>query len=347
MKFDPVIHTKEFIASNVEVAFELAISSAEFVKSDLANDLDVLKLSDEFGQTVAHKLAENQSELWINSVASKSFEILKWVTHSGWSVAHWLAIKQPKWVHSEAAQHEEILRLSSETGQSVAHMLAQNQPEWIKSSAAKNPEILALNSDYGSVAKYLVEKSKACIHHEPLMRKQILTLECKGHLLAERIAEKYGSEGFGVPFIAMKLINQGAAYKHSEPFEYEIGEAILSQCKILMADNVDNLVNLKQLQALYSTIFHNVSKMLVTQTKNSLEIWQGLLWQSESLIRQHLKTNTHLFDVEHTVDIFCEPADSLMRKLKSERVLISDLAVLDDFSSGIDKNISATTRNIY
>jgi hypothetical protein len=43
--------------------------------------------------------------------------------------------------------------------------------------------------------------------------------------------------------------------------------------------------------------------------------------QSENLIRQHLNDNPSLYDKEHTVDIFCEPAEVLLKKLQSERHL--------------------------
>jgi hypothetical protein len=329
MQFDPVTHTKEFLLANIVVAIAFAESSSAFAAHPLAQDFEVLSSADSSGDSIAYFLAIYQSE-WIHSEAVKSPEILKLTDKNEITVAHWLAMFQSDWVHSDAAKSFEILKLADNEGITVALNLAWHQPEWIHSEAAKSFEILKLADNDGiTVAHVLVDRNKHSIHHQPLMQKEILTLNHKGKILAEFIAEKYKSDGFDLPVMAMKLIEQGAAYKHSKTIEHHIGESLLYECKLLLEDSHEPLIAFKQLQAAYSTFAHNVAKIISTQEQESLQEWKGLLLQSESLIRQHLNENPELYDIEHTADIFCEPGDDLLKKLQSERVLASDLTSLN------------------
>jgi hypothetical protein len=132
-----------------------------------------------------------------------------------------------------------------------------------------------------------------------------------------------------VSVMAMKLISQGAAYKHSKPIVLTVGESLLKQSKALIEDNLEPVISFKQLQATHSTFAHNVAKIISTQEQESLQEWKGLLLQSENMIRQHLNQNPDLYDMEHTVDIFCEPGDDLLKKFQSERILASDLTSLN------------------
>jgi hypothetical protein len=296
MQFDPSIHTKEFLLSNPKVAYELAEKSSEFAVSELAKDFNLLSMHNERGKTLAHELAAFQ----------------------------------PEWFRLEAAKNQEVLSLAEVNGITVAHWLAYYHSEWIKCEAAHNLDVLSLTSGNGdTVASYLLIYNEQCVQYEHLMQKQILTLEYDEEILAETVARKWKSDCIDVPVMAMKLISQGAAYKHSKPIPIRSGEIILKQCKVLMEDNLEPVVSFKQLQALYSAFTHNVSKILSTQEQKSLHKWQSLLLQSENLIRQHLDNNPYLYDIEHTIDIFCEPGDDLLKKLQSERILASDLTSLN------------------
>jgi propanediol dehydratase small subunit len=379
MQFDPVIHTKEFLLSNPAIALVLAEKSAEFATNKLASDfeilrlvddgftaayklaryqpewmsseaaksLEVLKLVNRGGDTVAHSLAAHQSE-WVNSEDAKSFTILRLKGGGGNTVAHWLAMFQSGWIDSEAAQNFDLLMLANDDGKTVAHALALSESEWISSGAAKSLGILTLADVYGeTVAHYLVDNNKQSIHHQPIMQKQILTLQNEGKMLAEFITEKYKPDGMDVPVMAMKLISQGAAYKHSKALDINVGESLLKECKLLINDSNEPLIAFKQLQAAHSTFSHNVAKILRTQEQESLEEWQGLLLKTESLIRKHLNENPNLYDIEHTVDIFCEPGDDLLKKLQSERILKSDLGSLNELSAELSTEQALKTQNIY
>jgi hypothetical protein len=367
------------LLSNPEVALSLAKDSEEFSQSSIVNDFSVLRLADASGNTVAHKLAENHSA-WLQSDAVKSSKVLFLANNNGWTVAHWLAQFQPEWLLSDAAKSPEILRLASNIGYTVAHWLAQYQPEWLQSDAAKSPDILMLTSNIGytvahllaqyqpewlqseaatspeilrladkqnwSVAYVILIHQSESINHQPLMQKQILTLDYLDCLLAETFTQKFGRKhGLDTSTMAMKLIEQGAAYKHSKPIALKVGYSLLRQCKILIEDNLDEKISRKQLMALHSTIHHNVSKIISTNQHESLQPWKELLVQSENLILQHLNDNPELYDIEHTVDIFCEPADDLLKKIQSERILSVEMGGLE--SSIASNDVEPIKQAIY
>jgi hypothetical protein len=296
MQFDPAIHTKEFLLSNPKVAYELAEKSSEFATNELASDFLILSLD----------------------------------LGGGWTIAHRLAAYQKAWRKSEAANSNEVMRLANDSGSTVAHQLARWQSEWLQSEASKSYDIMSLSDKDGwTVARFLVERDKQCIYHQNIMQKQILTLECEGKILAENITEKYKSDGMDVSVMAMKLIAQGAAYKHSKALGIDVGVSLLKECKLLINDSNEPLIAFKQLQAAYSTFAHNVVKILRTQEQE----WKGLLLKSENLIRQHLNENPELYDMENTVDIFCEPSDELLKKLQAERILNSNLNSFDELNA--------------
>jgi hypothetical protein len=314
------------------VAHELAKHQPEWLLSEASSSPEILRLASDYGYTVAHRLAQHQPE-WLQSDASKATEILRLANDIGVTVAHYLAQHQPEWLLSEASNSPEILLLASIRGFTVAHYLAQYQPNWLLSDASKSTEILRLASKAGGVTvafEILIHQSEG-INHQPLMQKQILTLDCYGRLLAEKFTEKYGdTHGLDTSTMAMKLIEQGAAYKHSQPLSLKIGNSLLKKCRILIEDSLDVQISLKQLMATYSTFHHNFAKITSTQEQKSLQKWQDILLKSETLLCQHLNTYPELYDIEHTVDIFCEPADVLLKKIQSERILGQKLSAIQD-----------------
>jgi hypothetical protein len=394
MAFAPEVHTKQYLLSNANVALELAMNSPEFAVSSLANDIellvmtiknrgtlahvlaqyqsqwvsldaakshDILRLRDKFGTTVAHLLAWHQPEWvftnecmdyeilklrnnfgatiahhlaafqkeWLLSAASKDPEILRLKTFDGTTVAHNLAAYQSKWITSEEAKNLDILKLQHDDGWAVAHTLAEHQPGWIFSDEAKNLDLLKLMTKSGrSVAYDLVEHNEACLKHEPIFHKSILTLEYENRILAEAISTYYGTKfGISIPSIAMKLIVQGAAYKHSKPMSFELGEELFDQAKEIIDDTTEPLVKLKQLQAIHSTFYHQLEKMKSLSNTESIDKWESILLRAESLLENHLNAHTQLFDIEHAVDIFCEPGDDFVKRLASERALKNVLSL--------------------
>jgi hypothetical protein len=327
MKFDPEVHTKEFLLSNIDVALELAKNSAEFSVSPLSQECEVLRLANNRGWTVAHQLACYQTN-WLTSDITKDFDVLRLNNEDGWTVAHYLAQYQPNWLASDASKDFHVLQLSAKNGWTVAHYLAQCQPKWLTSDASKDFDVLRLSVINGwTVAHALALHQPNCIHHEPLFHKQTLTLSFKGELLAEFISGRFGLyEGLDTATMAMKLIEQGAAYQHSTPMTIKVGGTLIKQGVLLLHDCYEPIIGFKQLQALYSTCAHNVAKIKRTDEHKSLEKWNGILGKSEKLLRQHLTAHPELFDIEHTIDIFCEPGNDLLRRIMAERTINTTLS---------------------
>ncbi len=253
MQFDPAIHTKSFLLENHQATFELAMRSFDFAKSNLADDIEILRLRDSDGLTVAHTLAR--------------FHL--------------------NWVNSDAASNIEILGLTNDSGWTVAHELLDR---------------------------------KSCLSIEPIFTKQILTISFDGKIIAEKIVNKY-SGSVSLDVMAMKLISQGAAYIHSLPMNSAIAYKVLNQTKKLVEDCFNQEVNLKITKALYSTFFHNIERLKSNNVPSTSDTWPSLLSTAEQMIKKVLLENPALYDADIQPDFYCEPAQEVINRLKSERVL--------------------------
>jgi hypothetical protein len=325
------------------VAHTLAEFQPQWLGSEAAQNYDVLRISNKIGITVAHTLASTQTH-WLNSKASRDFDVLRLADGYGTSVAHTLAHLQPQWLRSEEAQNFEILRLATKQGLTVAHSLVF-QTDWLNSEAVQNFEVLQLTSNHGlTVAFWLAKNQPNSIHLESLFHKKILCVEYEGQILAEFISQKYGkTQGLDTATMAMKLIEQGAAYKHSTPMAIKVGETLIKQSKLVLDDGYEPIIGLKQLQALYSTCAHNVTKILSSEEQKSLSKWNDILGKAENLLRQHLNTHPELFSIPHTVDKFCEPGDELLKKIASERVFDSNFK----FVQQVEHHEKAPEQGLY
>jgi hypothetical protein len=372
MKFDPAIHTKEYLLENTDVLMQLGKSSEDFAKSALCEDFELLntKLPLTFDTPFAHILAEYQTE-WLKSNAVTNIDVLKIDHYNLNTVAHILAQSQPTWLQSAEASNIEVLRLSNQFGTTVAHEFARFNSTWYQTNEAKNYDLLRLRDNQGrtvahelamfrsqwlfseeakqhsllslcddngfTVAQLLVENPQ-CINHEPLYHKAIATIQYKDTLLAELMVEKHGKVDCSDRIkMITNLISQGAAYKHTKAMDPVFGAKVLKEFTVLCGDECDPLIRFKQLQGLYSTFFDNVLKSRANADQTShqyalaiLPVWQELLNKAEDMIRQHLNSHPELLDIDHTIDIFCEPGDDLLKRLMSERILKVDLSQIQD-----------------
>lgn len=355
MQFDPAIHTKEYLMGNPSVALELAQKSSDFAKSDLADDISILKLSNTFGGTVAHSFAKYQLE-WLEKKASKNLDILKIIDNSGWSVAHtlakmqseWvnsdaaqlidiliikdqsgesvastLAINQPAWVHSNASENHDVLKIVDIWGWTVAHLLAFYQPEWIFSKAAFKNEILQLKNNAGRSVAFELIGRESCLTHAPIFTKEILTIVNHDNiLLAEGLVNNYAkSHDLSVAKMAVKLISLGAAYKHSKIMTVADGQTIFKETKQIIEDCLEPEVAQKIAQALYSTCFHNIERIKLTPSSRGLEKWKSLLKNAEAIMRDVILKHPNLGYSTSKIDFFCEPSADLVSRLKAETLL--------------------------
>lgn len=355
MKFNPEVHTKEYLLKYLDTLHALAKNSEEFGSSKLAQDFDilsvvfdttsnttahvlcqnhhdwfksnaaqelrVLSLKDKKGLTLAHDLARYEEE-WLETPKAKCFDVLSLRDNNGNTVAHTLAMCQKKWIHSNECLDKNILKLSNSYGVTVAHNILHSQitRDFLNTPACQSKEILKLVDSTGnSVAHNLVLfNAELAINHEPLYDKNILSLyhRSAGKILAEMLHFVCSKkEPRKISYFAMPMIAQGAAYKHSAIIPASEGNEILAETKMLIEDSADHIVAFKIAQALYSTFSHNMDKAKSGYTKAVMQKNQKLLNQAEEIVRNlFLKDPT----IEIEPDIYCEPAQELIKKLAAE-----------------------------
>jgi hypothetical protein len=314
------------------IAHVLAKYQPIWLRGGMGDNYSALEIKNNEGTSVAHYLAEYQEE-WVFSKSAQDHSILKLTDSSGVSVAHTLARHQPKWLLSAASKDYTILKLTDYEGNSVAHVLAQYQSNWIHSEASQDYSILGLLNDNSlSVAKNLATHYKN-IRLLTASDKKILTFEEGGKLLAEYISDTHDSYKVDFVTMAMRLISQGAAYKHSQAISAYAAHDLRKQAKILIADSLSPDVALKYALAFYSTCHYAAFKAKSSNRNDALDAWAHSLMMSENEIRRILNVNPHLWEVNLPADILCEPGNDFLTHLKSERALRS-LKI----DSTVDKN---------
>jgi hypothetical protein len=324
------------------IAHVLAKYQSIWLRSGMGDNYSALEIKNNEGTSVAHYLAEYQEE-WVFSKAAQDYSILKLTDSLGVSVAHTLARHQPKWLLSAASKDYSILKLTDDDGVSVAHVLAQYQSDWIHSEAVQDHSILGLLDNQGlSVAKNLANNYKKITAYAldteflNASDKKILTFEEDGKLLAEYISDTHDSYKVDFVTMAMRLISQGAAYKHSQAISASAAHDLRKQAKILIADSLSPDVALKYALAFYSTCHYSAFKAKSSKRSDALDAWVHSLMESEHEIREILSVNPYLCEVSLPADILCEPGDDLLTHLKSERAL-RDLKI----NSSLDSNASS------
>jgi hypothetical protein len=307
--FDPAIHTKEYLLSSNDVLRKLAEESVEFAKSELAQDSDILTVADRtFGYTVAHLLAEHQ----------------------------------PCWSETPAASNIEILKLEALLSGPVACILAQKQPAWTNSSAVKDHSVLKMKDYFGySIAYHLQNCHQSWIETIEANDKTILTIVDRNKILAEHISDEYTvTHQYDVVTMAMKLIKQGAAYKHSKYLAIQVGEEIFSRTGELIEKCSDELTSLSYALATYATFMHNYTKILNYKNIEMVKSWGSLTRLAEKLIIDICNTKPDLLDIDLETGFFCEPAHDLIQKLKSEKILLSLSNLEQDFGQSDDHDMT-------
>jgi hypothetical protein len=367
MQFEPSKHTKEYLQNNLVDLGKLADYSREFAESPLSQDYDilscisafgfpnsvahrlasihkswglsqaaqnhkVLSIVDQSGMTTAHRLAKNNSK-WLHTDAAKDYAILKLEDSSGITVAHTLAQHQKEWLNSDAVRDFEILSLGPVNGYKVAHMLAVNQPEWILSDEVKDFRVLTLEGMTKATVSQYLTSNKLILNMEHLLNKQVLSIEDWLSVSnAEYIVREADEGKINTVTMIMKMISQGAAYKHSKELVPSVGESVLDETQELMDECDDPSVNLKYALAAYSTCKHSLSREIACQNalgvkeKNRLDIWEANSVRGEKLIKDLLSKYPHLEDVDHEADINCEPGDELIKRIQSQKTF-SDLGL--------------------
>lgn len=319
----------------------LMTHSREWLQSPAAKSMDVLGLTDKFGYTVAHYFAEYES--FVSHEFSKKQDVLSLKNNSGWSVAHYLA-KYKSWLSSEAANNYEILQITNAIGITVAHSIASEHPEWLNSKAANDLKILLMADNKGrTVASKLITHPES-LQHKILFHKQALTSTCEDLLLVEKIAQLHGNQiGYTLSELAIALIEQGAAFKHSLNDKSVLDVSILDKTKTLISECPEPLIGFRYAIAVYSTCHHEKERFKALKLDGH-EIWDyDMIWaeatnQAEGLIKKHIMEHPELLTINHQYDYFCQPAEDLIRKIESEKNFMMVGSLCDEISHSESMN---------
>lgn len=254
MVFNTEIHTKEYLLKNVTDAFSLAYTSKEFSNSDLVKDRDILKIRNSENLSIAHVLASFE-RLDLSSEIATSLEILKMQDHTGWSVAH-----------------------------------------------------------------SIVEASDEFLVVDNVFNKDVLACEYDGWILAEYICDIYGGfYNLELPDIAIKMIRQGAAYKHSTLIGIEDGLNLISKFEEIK-NELNPEVTLKQIQAFYSTCVHNKAKLDDSSEPEVINFWNETTLDAQEALAIYYSHYPQFLEMENVVNFGCEPADDFLKKIQNEKV---------------------------
>jgi hypothetical protein len=295
------------------VAHFLASKQTGWLETEAVKKFDVLNIKDEQGYSVAHILSENG--LWLDHDESLMHDVLKIADINGNTVAHNIATHQPHWHLTEPSKNFDILMLKNNNDVTVAHILARYNKEWMMfSDVAQKNEVLTVITTTGKPVAFELLSHPESIYHEPLLDKRVLTITYMGKLIAEHITEQ---EAYDIKVstseIALKLIEQGAAYKHSTNLPVSVGEEIFKKAQWIVEDCRDNVLKIRFAQALYSSLFHASITHEQKSLSDGINPWTDLLNLAEQQISQLLDENV-ISDELFNGDFFCEPGVVLVKK---------------------------------
>jgi hypothetical protein len=218
MKFDPELHTVNYLIKNEHVILKLCQDCQEFGLSDVASDkallshviqsVDASEYGFEFNSasewlTVAHLMAEHQRS-WLDNPACDDKEILGLRDDNDYTVAHELATSRPLWFKKAATKDLEVLSWTdSLKDESVGYLLAEHNSQWVNSLTISDMDIMLLpiksnNQDAqgSTIAGHLASKSPSeiplcflnnvdflCIKDTHIIN---MNYRLVGHILAEK-----------------------------------------------------------------------------------------------------------------------------------------------------------------
>jgi hypothetical protein len=328
----------------ITIAHTLALFSESWSSSPAVESYSVLSLANNEGCTVAHILAHRKYD-WVNSHASQRLDILKLADNKkNVSVAHTLAKEQIEWSKTPAAQEIEVLSLCDLSGMTVAHALADKSPIWSKSGVSQKIEILSLASDDGvTVAHRLALNQPEWRGSEAAKRKEVLMLN---HKTLGSVAQVIMCQ---MPFksdVLLTLVSSGAAYSkltpeelHYRPTFHEVDiTTFITQSFNLINDEQNNLIKLKILNAVYSTLKNLSFDFSVTQSE---ELLAEPCERCEDQILNMIATYPEFFlDTSLLTDFNCEPAMTLINHHLSRLNLQNSLQTINQSEVPLERQVS-------
>lgn len=291
----------------------------------MMQETEILTLVDSYGVSVAHILAENQTE-WAASPAAKRDEILKLTTPAGSRVSHKLAIYQGKNCPKEVWNPEYLTQVRNAGNWlniSLAHDLASNNSDWVAGSEdAFKKEVLLMTCHYApdptfkvSVAEYL-----------------------NGFKISEIIARVLNAGG------CFKIYNPSSTTAKISPVDIEEIEHITTE---IIETHTEPFIKLKLCISLYSTLV-NLRDIVLDIPQNlkikgdgalkTLDLCNNLISQRMRDIEQIIQANPDfLGHREILLDVNCEPGELLLNQIESKLTLVfTDPNSLDFLSENVE-----------
>lgn len=329
----------------IPAAHSLACNQAKWVELALASDLEIFDLRDDAGNTTAHAIVQNNDTSLIARVIQKHPSVLLLANRHGDTVAHQIA-KKPRdidWINSELLKDRNVLTLENKSGLTVAHYLAFYSPCWANSQDAQDPEVLMLGMGKTLPLAVALIDQVGCLENQTFLSKQILFLDWDGQSIAERLYVKYNNEtGMSLPWIAIHLISQGAAFKYSEVMSTDIVRKILKQGQSLINDSLEPEICLKRSIAMYSTVFYAFERVQLNFRPKDYEDWVGLVNEASNSVNSILEKNPELLHENHCFDFNCEPGMSLIQQALSKKEFKSPIKTLE-----VDEIDTTNTHSLY
>jgi hypothetical protein len=343
MRFNQKIHTKEYLIANTAVLLDLCRTSAAFACSELAADLDILKTVCDpvFNMTAAHVLPQKFS-IPIDVLRANDFEILKLRDRHDETVAHRIAKFNNDLWSLNIENHKEILLLKRATGTTVAHNLASNSPQLFQDRIGPDLEILLIDDGKGfTVASSFALSAKGIdLNTDMVMQKNLLTKYYSSNsqtLFAEIVVGRLGEKlKIGVREMALHMITLGAAYRHSSCYGSDIGKYLVDNVKILIADALEPKLSIKYAMALYSTLSHNIENLKQElDQEQSYQECSLIFDEAKKILEECLIMNPHYAECIDT-DFLCEPAEVYVKQHLSK--MNFSLGKLNNLGENIEYN---------
>jgi hypothetical protein len=329
----------------IPAAHSLACNQAKWVELALASNLDIFELRDDAGNTTAHAIVQNNDTSLIAKVIQKHPSVLLLANRHGETVAHQIA-KKPRdidWINSELLKDRDVLRLENKSGLTVAHYLAFYSPCWANSKDAQDPDVLMLGMGKTMPLAVALIDQVGCLENQTFLSKQILCLDWDDQSIAERLYIKYNNEtGMSLPWIAIHLISQGAAFKYSEVMSTDIVRKILKQGQSLINDSLEPEIGLKRSIAMYSTVIYAFERVQLNFRPKDYADWVDLVNEASNSVNSILEKNPELLHENHCLDFNCEPGMLLIQQALSKKEFKSAIE-----SFNVDEIDTTSTHSLY
>lgn len=339
MKFDPQIHTKEFLLQYPDVAIKLAENSPVFINSIAQDESYFLQAAKKSVGEFNPCEVLAKSPLWAKSPAAQNKNIISAVLANGSLVAITLA-SSTDWACSPIAQNPEVLRLSNKDGFSVGHALAANSYEWGLTPAAQDRRVLVGHRLPGSgeaVAHYLAKYNSGWLSTPRAYDRDILSLTAT--ITNSTVLDQALFGGLTLnPKIKSELLTRPVKCGDATFLKGSMNCLTPEICRDFLADTLDHIDNSPNLEikaqlvaALYSSLVNMISTPILFATsveaKSVVNALSAGIHQVEPMLLKLAAEDIEFSMLMSGKSRYCNPAYELVAKIKNQAVFSSITAL--------------------